>query len=56
MAKSSSTGGGKIAMTPSAASRIQATAAKTGGGKVTSGSFAARAQSAATKNGGVAKK
>ena len=43
-------GGGK--MTSKAASRIQSASAKAGGGKVSKGSFAARAQSAATKNSG----
>ncbi|WP_439115094.1 hypothetical protein [Hydrogenophaga sp.] len=38
-------------MTPVAASRIQGTAAKGNGGGVAKGSFAARAQSAATKVG-----
>lgn len=38
-------------MTPSAAARIQSAAAKANGGQVTKGSFAARAQAAAAKNG-----
>lgn len=37
-------------MTPQAASRIQSATAKSNGGKVSSHSFAARAQSAAAKN------
>lgn len=41
---------GKSAMTPKAASRIQSAAAKANHGKVSSGSFAARAQAASTKN------
>lgn len=41
-------GGGK--MTAAAASRIQSATAKAGGGKVDSGSFASRAQSAAATN------
>lgn len=56
MAKNSSGGTGKTAMTQSAASRIQSAAAKAGDGGVTSGSFAARAQAAAAKNTGSAKK
>jgi hypothetical protein len=43
-------------MTKSAAVRIQSATAKANGGKVSSGSFAARAQSAATKNTGTSKK
>jgi len=38
-------------MTTKAASRIQSASAKSGNGKVTKGSFASRAQSAATKKG-----
>lgn len=38
-------------MTPSAAARIQGGQAKVNGGQVAKGSFAARAQSAAAKNG-----
>ncbi|AUW38546.1 hypothetical protein [Vibrio mimicus] len=38
-------------MTPSAAARIQSSAAKASGGQVAKGSFAARAQAAAAKNG-----
>jgi len=38
-------------MTSSAASRIQSSTAKSSGGGVSKGSFAARAQSAAAKNG-----
>jgi hypothetical protein len=41
----------KKGMTTSAAGRIQAAAAKAGGGQVKSGTFAARAQAAAAKNG-----
>ncbi len=40
-----------VPMTPSAASRIQAAAARSSGGTVAKGSFAARAQSAAAKGG-----
>jgi len=39
-------------MTSSAAGRIQGAAAKAGGGQVSKGSFAARAQAAAARNGG----
>lgn len=38
-------------MTPIAAARIQSAAAKANGGQVAKGSFAARAQAAAAKNG-----
>ena len=38
-------------MTTKAASRIQSASAKSGSGKVTKGSFASRAQSAAAKKG-----
>ena len=38
-------------MTSKAASRIQSNGAKRGGGKVSKGSFASRAQPAAAKNG-----
>ena len=38
-------------MTKSAAARIQSAEAKSNGGKTPSGSFAARAQRAASKNG-----
>ena len=38
-------------MTPGASARIQSSQAKANGGQVTKGSFAARAQSAAVKNG-----
>lgn len=38
-------------MTTTAAARIQSTTAKAGNGGVSKGSFAARAQSAAAKNG-----
>ncbi|AUW38292.1 MULTISPECIES: hypothetical protein [Vibrionaceae] len=37
-------------MTPSAAARVQSSAAKANGGQVAKGSFAARAQAAAAKN------
>lgn len=54
MAQSKSHGqqgsGSHAPMTPSAAARIQSTAAKAGGGQVAKGSFAARAQSAAARN------
>lgn len=50
MAKSTSSKGG--AMTAPAASRIQSAATKSGGGKVSSGSFASRAQAAAAANSG----
>ena len=46
MSKSKST-----PMTPAAASRIQSTQSKATGGQTPKGSFAARAQSAAAKNG-----
>ncbi len=39
-------------MTSKASSRIQSTSAKAGGGKVSKGSFASRAQSAAARNSG----
>lgn len=48
MSKSKSTG--KSGMTPSAASRIQSATARGNGGRVSSDSFAARAQSAAAIN------
>lgn len=41
--------GGRNGMTAKAASRIQSAAAKSGGGKVAKGSFAARAQRSAAK-------
>ena len=41
---------GKGSMSSKAASRIQSSTAKSGGGKVSKGSFAARAQRAAAKN------
>lgn len=41
---------GKKKMTSKAASRIQSSTAKKSGGKVTKGSFAARAQRAALKS------
>ncbi|WP_434762514.1 hypothetical protein [Vibrio fortis] len=40
-----------IPMTPTAAARIQSGQAKANGGQVAKGSFAARAQTAAAKNG-----
>jgi len=40
----------KSPMTPKAAARIQSSTAKANGGKVSKGSFAARAQSAAAGN------
>lgn len=43
---------GKSPMTPSAAARIMSATAKAGNGKVSSGSFAARAQRAAAFNVG----
>ena len=43
-------------MTPSAAARIQSSEAKANGGKVSSDSFAARAQGAAVRNSGKSKK
>lgn len=52
MAKTGSGNGGKSAMTGAAASRIQSVAAKSNGGRVSSGSFAARAQNAAASNAG----
>lgn len=42
---------GNTRMTQVAASRIQAASARSSGGKVSRGSFAARAQSAAAKGG-----
>lgn len=41
---------GKSKMTSTAATRIQSSTAKASGGKVSKGSFAARAQGAAAKN------
>nr|WP_320118465.1 hypothetical protein [uncultured Marinifilum sp.] len=41
---------GKTKMTSTAAARIQSAAAKSSGGKVSKGSFAARATSAAAKS------
>lgn len=46
---SGSRGGGR-SMTQAAASRIQSATARASGGQVSSGSFAARAQSAAAHN------
>jgi hypothetical protein len=43
---------GKTTMTQAAASRIQSSTAKSSGGKVPKGSFAARATRAATHNTG----
>ena len=48
MAKGSSGKGGGVRMTPTAASRIQGATAKGNGGQVSKGSFAARAQAAAS--------
>lgn len=48
--QSGSRGGGR-SMTQSAAGRIQSATARANGGQVSSGSFAARAQSAAAHNG-----
>ena len=51
MAKSSSAkGAGKTQMTGNAAARIQSSTAKANAGKVSSGTFAARAQTAAATN------
>lgn len=43
-------------MTPSAAARIQSATAKANGGQIPSNSFAARAQSSATRNSSSGKK
>lgn len=51
MAKSSSNSGARTPMTSSAAARIQGATARSTGGMVAKGSFAARAQSAAAHNG-----
>ncbi|MCB4362000.1 hypothetical protein [Quatrionicoccus australiensis] len=51
MAKSNSNSGARTAMTPSAAARIQGATARSTGGIVAKGSFAARAQSVAARNG-----
>ncbi|MCE2457938.1 MAG: hypothetical protein J4G14_09000 [Dehalococcoidia bacterium] len=52
MAKGRSGGrGGKGGMTSKAASRIQSAASRSGGGKVSKGSFDSRAQSAAVRKG-----
>lgn len=48
-AGSGSRGSGR-SMTPAAASRIQSATARSNGGQVNSGSFAARAQAAAVHN------
>ena len=50
MGKGGKGGGGK--MTSKAASRIQSASAIVGGGKVSKGSFASRAQSATARNSG----
>lgn len=50
MAKNGPSNGGKAAMTPVAAARIQSAQAKASGGAVAKGSFASRAQSAAATN------
>ena len=42
---------GKVGMTSKAASRIQSGSARSGGGRVSKGSFAARAQSAGARKG-----
>lgn len=52
MSKISNIVGPKKPTTPSAASRVQAAAAKQGGGQVAKGSPAARMQSAAARNFG----
>lgn|GEM_PF-743136 len=52
MSKNSSSNSKGAPMTSSAAGRIQGAAAKAGGGQVSKGSFAARAQAAAARNGG----
>lgn len=54
--KASPGGNGKGAMTQSAAARIQSVVAKASGGRVASGSFAARAQRAASTNNASGKK
>ncbi len=50
MAKGRSGGGKGRGMTQKAASRIQSSTAKSGGGKVGKSSFASRAQSAGTRS------
>lgn len=50
MAKSSAKSAPRTSMTLSAASRIQGATARVNGGRVSSGSFAARAQAGAAKN------
>lgn len=50
MAKSSAKSLPRTSMTLSAASRIQSATARANGGKVSSGSFAARAQAGAANN------
>jgi hypothetical protein len=52
MSKQTPAAGTRTPMTTVAASRIQSATARVHGGKVPSGSFAARAQSAAVKNSG----
>ena len=51
MAKSTSNSGARTPMTLPAAARIQGATARTTGGAIAKGSFAARAQSAAAHNG-----
>jgi len=55
MSKASKSGA-RTPMTQSAASRIQSAAARTAGGQVATGTFAARAQSAAAHNASTAGK
>ncbi|MFC1917922.1 hypothetical protein ACFLXH_04640 [Chloroflexota bacterium] len=50
MGKGGKGSGGR--MTSKAASRVQSASAKAGGGKVSKGSFASRAQSSAARNSG----
>lgn len=50
--KSSSGSQGHSSMTSAAGARIQSATAKSSGGQVAKGSFAARAQSAAARGGG----
>ncbi|NHC07900.1 hypothetical protein [Azonexus fungiphilus] len=51
MAKSSAKSAPRTPMTTAAAARIQSATARTNGGQIASGSFAARAQAAAAHNG-----
>lgn len=51
MAKNHSTPKAPAPMTPQAVARIQSSTAKSNGGQVPADSFAARAQSAAARNG-----